>query len=37
MFCLPVSNQEARFPGTLAALLCSGEPMLTDENQEQFS
>lgn len=29
MFCLPISNQEARFTATVVALLCSREAMLT--------
>lgn len=29
MFCLPISNQEARFIGAAVALLCSREAMLT--------
>lgn len=29
MFCLPISNQEARFTGAAVALLCSREALLT--------
>lgn len=29
MFCLPISNQEDGFTGTVVALLCSREVMLT--------